>query len=284
MTVNTRVLQLFMAARPDRHFIQIHRTLRLQVIPSLSELKHAQRHQSAAFIADTATLLVWEDEPTRLLERAEYIQDALMKMSWKPEPAEEGATEKGAKKPFVKIEEYDETTEEESGVEDKPRETVLWQCIYESITFALVIICIGLGWRRVAVEHVVDPNWMRLLFLVVVPAQIWLGLVSILPTLRHRNADERSFSSKPSSVISLRYSALSGRWRRTPNTILEKRPAVFTATLSVLYPMSPSKCPYTRKVSAPSLNPRFVPSSRLFLPTNSREVQPISSSTTMVCS
>lgn len=177
MTVNTRVLQLFMGARSDQHFIQIHRTLRLQVIPSLTHLVHAQRHQSAAFIADTATLLVWEDEPTRLLERAEYIQDALMQMSWKSEPAEESTVEKDSKKPFVQIEEYDDVTEEEAA-EEGPRKTVLWQCIYEGATIGLLVSCIGFGWRWVAVQHIQDPNWMRLLFLFVVPAQIWLALVS----------------------------------------------------------------------------------------------------------
>lgn len=174
MTVNTRVLQLFMSARPDRNFIQIHRTLRLQVIPTLSELKHAQRHQSAAFIADTATLLVWEDEPTRLLERAEYIQDALMTMSWKPEPAEEG-TEKDPKKPFVKIEEYDDVPEEEAA-EEGPRKTMLWQCIYEAATLALVIACLGTGWRWIVIEQIQDPNPMRYLFILAFPAQLWLAL------------------------------------------------------------------------------------------------------------
>lgn len=177
MTVNTRVLQLFMSARPDEHFIQIHRTLRLQVVPDIAALPHCQRHQSAAFISDTATLLVWEDEPTRLLERAEYIQDALMKMSWKPEAAEEGEEKGDGKKPFVQIEEYDEMTEEEAGMEEKPRETVLWQCIYESATIALVVACLGAGWRWIAIEHIQDPNWLRLAFIVVLPAQMWLALV-----------------------------------------------------------------------------------------------------------
>ena len=164
-----------MDARPDEHFIQIHRTLRLQVVPDTPGLQYCQRHQSAAFIADTGTLLVWEDEPTRLLERAEYIQDALMKMSWKPEPEEEGAP-KDTKKPFVKIEEYEEPTEEEAAVDEAPRKTMLWQCVYEAVTIALVIGCIGSGWRWVAVEHIQDPNWMRLLFIVVLPAQAWLAL------------------------------------------------------------------------------------------------------------
>lgn len=177
MTVNTRVLQLFMDARPDEHFIQIHRTLRLQVVPNIEGLRHCQRHQSAAFVSDTATLLVWEDEPTRLLERAEYIQDALMKMSWKPEPEEEGAEKKDTKKPFVQIEEYEEPTEDEAGTEEHPRKTVLLQCIYESATLALVFAAIGAGWRWVAIEQIQDPNWARLAFVAVVPAQFWLALV-----------------------------------------------------------------------------------------------------------
>jgi hypothetical protein len=178
MTVNTRVLQLFMAARPDENFIQIHRTLRLQVVPDMSSLPFCQRHQSAAFISNTATLVVWEDEPTRLLERAEYIQDALMKMSWKPE-AVEGEEEKGdGKKPFVQIEEYDDAASAEEAVDERPRETVLWQTIYEAATIALVVICLGAGWRWVAIEQIQDPNWLRLLFIIVIPAQAWLALVS----------------------------------------------------------------------------------------------------------
>jgi hypothetical protein len=272
MTVNTRVLQLFMAARPDRHFIQIHRTLRLQVVPSLSELKHAQRHQSAAFIADSATLLVWEDEPTRLLERAEYIQDALMKMSWKPEPAEEGAI-KDTKKPFVQIEEYNDV-DQEAGLEEKPREIVLWQCIYEGATIALVMAAIGAGWRAVAVEMIQDPNWLRLAFIVVVPAQLWLALV----------ANENSSSSKPSLATSLNWWGLSDRWRGTLSTTPERLLAAYNATRSALCLILRSKCLSTRKVSALSLSPLFVPSSRPSPRTNCRVAQPTSLSTMMVCS
>ncbi|KAJ4352796.1 hypothetical protein N0V95_003958 [Ascochyta clinopodiicola] len=176
MTVNTQVLELFVSSRADEHFIQIHRTLRLQVVPNIAALPHCQRHQSAAFISDTATLLVWEDEPTRLIERAEYIQDALMKMSWKTEPVEGEEEKGGGKKPFVQIEEYDEMTEEEAGMDEKPRETVLWQSIYEAATIALLIGCIGLGWRWIAIQHIQDPKWIRLAFILVVPAQMWLGL------------------------------------------------------------------------------------------------------------
>jgi hypothetical protein len=185
MTVNTRVLQLFMHARPDEHYIQIHASLRLQVIPSIEALANCQRHQSAAFIASSATLLVWEDEPARLLERAEYIQDALMKMSWRSDEPEEEVNEKGdGKRPFVEIEEYAEATQEEEAAEaEKPRETVLWQTIYTGMTITLIIAALGAGWRAIAVEHVQDPKWIRLAFIAVLPAQFWLALVSLVSSL-----------------------------------------------------------------------------------------------------
>jgi cation transport ATPase len=183
MTVNTRVLQLFMHARPEEHYIQIHSSLRLQVIPSIEALAHCQRHQSAAFIASSATLIVWEDEPARLLERAEYIQDALMKMSWKSDDVEDEVNEKGdGKRPFVEIEEYAQAThEEEAGEAEKPRATMLWQSIYTAITMAAVITALGSGWRLVAIEQSQDLQWIRLAFIVAVPAQLWLGLVSLIP-------------------------------------------------------------------------------------------------------
>jgi len=178
MTVNTRVLQLFMHARPDEHYIQIHASLRLQVIPNIESLANCQRHQSAAFIASSATLLVWEDEPARLLERAEYIQDALMKMSWRSDEPEDETNEKGdGKRPFVEIEEYTEATQEEEAAEaEKPRETVLWQAIYTAMTIALIISALGTGWRAIAIEHYQDPNWIRLAFIAALPAQLWLAL------------------------------------------------------------------------------------------------------------
>lgn len=284
MTVNTRVLQLFMAARPDEHFIQIHRTLRLQVVPDIAALPHCQRHQSAAFISDTATLLVWEDEPTRLLERAEYIQDALMKMSWKSEPVE-GEEEKGdGKKPFVQIEEYDEVTEEEAGMEEKPRETVLWQCIYEGATIALVISAIGTGWRWIAIEHVQDPQWTRLLFILCIPPQIWLALVGrVISNAKDNCTNNHSFSFKPSLVISLNYVVLSDRWRETLSTTLERHPVASTATHLVPYLMSPSRCPSIKRVFGLSLNQQFAPSSRLSPHTSSRVAQPTSSLMTTAC-
>lgn len=185
MTVNTRLLQLFMHARPEEHYIQIHASLRLQVIPNIEALPHCQRHQSAAFIASNSTLIVWEDEPARLIERAEYIQDALMKMSWKNEDQEGETDEKGdGKRPFVEIEEY-ESREEEAAEAEKPRELVLWQTIYSGMTLTLVISALGAGWRLIAIEHVQDPNWIRLAFAAALPAQIWLSLVCQTSTINH---------------------------------------------------------------------------------------------------
>ena len=103
-----------------------------------------------------------------------------MKMSWKPQPAEEGAEEKGdGKKPFVNIEEYDDEPTEEEGQDDKPREMVLWQSIYVALTLTLVVAALGSGWRKVAIEIIRDPNWIRLAFIAVFLPQFVLALVCI---------------------------------------------------------------------------------------------------------
>ena len=71
MTVNTRVIKLILATN-DLPYVELTPGLRLQVIPSMSDLSICQKHQSAAFVAKEQLLIVWEDDPKRLLERAKY--------------------------------------------------------------------------------------------------------------------------------------------------------------------------------------------------------------------
>ena len=64
---------------------------------------------------------------------------------------------------------------------EKPRRIVLIQPILTGITLFLIIAALGSGWRELVVELVVDKSWLRLAFLLVVPLQIWLGLVRHFP-------------------------------------------------------------------------------------------------------
>lgn len=173
MTVNTRVIKLILA-RTDLPYVELTAGLRLQVIPSITDLPHCQKHQSAAFVASQQMLVVWEDDPKRLLERANYIQETLMKMIWGNQYAYPEENEK--KDPFVGIsaaEEGDIDVKEE----EKPRRIVLIQALLTAATLILIIASIGGGWRNVAIELIVDTNYIRLAFVLCVLPQIWLGLV-----------------------------------------------------------------------------------------------------------
>jgi hypothetical protein len=208
-----------------------------------------------------------------------------MKMSWKPDPEEEAAKEKAdGKKPFVQIEEYDEPLEEES-MEEQARPIVLWQCVYETLTIILLMAIIATGWRKVTIEMLTDPNWIRLAFIVVVPAQMWLALVSdTFARVTSSHTNQYSSFVKLLSVTLLKSLVPLATWKKTRSTIPERRLAVSIGIHSALCPTSLFKCLCTRRVFALSLSPLFAPSSRPCPPTNSRAALPTFSLTTTVCS
>ena len=174
MTVNTRVIKLLLT-RTDLSYVQITPGLRLQVIPDIEALPFCQKHQSAAFVASKQLLIVWEDDPKKLLERASYIQDTLMKMIWGTALAEGPEGEK--KGAIIDIEALD-AIEEAPGVPEKSRRIVLTQAVLSAATLILVIAAMGSGWRQIAIEIVVDRNWVRIAFAACIVPQIWLSLVS----------------------------------------------------------------------------------------------------------
>ena len=67
MTVNTRVIKILLHLPTICTYVEIQPGLRLQVLPDMSYLPRCQKHQFAAFIADRGILVVWEDEPKKLL-------------------------------------------------------------------------------------------------------------------------------------------------------------------------------------------------------------------------
>ncbi|PVH93198.1 hypothetical protein DM02DRAFT_244090 [Periconia macrospinosa] len=173
MTVNTRVIKLLLA-RTDKPWVQINQGLRLQIIPDISALPHCQKYQSAAFVASSKLLLVWEDDPKRLLDRAQYIQDNLMRMIWGNDQVYiEGET--GNQTDALAREDWRQVLED--GPETpKERPMTLIQAWCSAATLTLVITVLGCGWRQVAMEISIDRNFLRLLFALVTVPQIWLAL------------------------------------------------------------------------------------------------------------
>lgn len=171
MTVNTRVIKLFLHNN-QRPYVPLKNGLRLQVLPNVSYLPRCQKHQFAAFIADRGLLVVWDDEPRHLLDRAHKIEKALMEMIWDDDMGDEKKTAD------VDINEVrsDDGDVAELGEFEKPRPMILWQSILCAATLTLSIFCLGLGFRKLAIQTFVDGSYIRLALVLVSPLQFWLGL------------------------------------------------------------------------------------------------------------
>ncbi len=180
MTVNTRVIKLFLR-RQDLSYVPLQDGLRLQILPDITHLPRCQKHHFAAFINDAAILVVWDDEPKNLLERAKSIQQQLMDMIWQESSPYQTEKSPGKVSHGFSVTELALDSEEgdisREDLAEKPRRTVLIQPVLTGITLAMIIAALGSGWRQIAVELVVDKSWLRLAFLIVVPLQIWLALV-----------------------------------------------------------------------------------------------------------
>jgi hypothetical protein len=217
MTVNTRVIRILLHAN-QMPFVEIQEGLRIQVLPDMSYLPRCQKHQFAAFIADRGVLVVWDDDPKKILARVERLETALMKMIW----GNEGAyPEEDEKKEEIEITEEELDIDLENPGESKPRRIKLMQAVISAWSIGLTIGVIGLGWRQIAVELMVDKNWIRLAFILAFVPQFWLALVGVhvcskkmhsdstpvlLPMFGYgyRAADRSCFSDPPEHEVLLR--------------------------------------------------------------------------------
>ena len=148
---------------------------RLQVLPDISSLPSCQKHHFAAFIQSPGYMVVWDDDPTKIVARTKSIEQqiaatfmALLRNNrekYEPE-AEKNMT--------ITEQEVDNPSME--AAEESPRRVVLIHAIISACTLALLFSAIGGGWRQIAIETLIDKTVLRLALIVVVPLQLWLGL------------------------------------------------------------------------------------------------------------
>ncbi|KAH8691764.1 glycosyl transferase family group 2-domain-containing protein [Phaeosphaeriaceae sp. PMI808] len=150
-------------------------TLNVHVlIRELNALPHCQKNQSAAFIASHETLVVWEDDPVRLLNRAQGIQDSLVKMIWGSELSQSEEASHGENIAFD-VSKLDPAPDQ-GDRRESPRRIILWQATYTSVAVCMLIAAIGSGYRKIAIQQLHEPNWFRLFFIAALPGQVWLSL------------------------------------------------------------------------------------------------------------
>lgn len=172
MTVNSRVVKAFLDMSPDAVDVPLMNGLRIQILPSIEYLPRARKHQFAAFIAADGLLVVWDDDPMHLMDRAKGIQHELMELVWKPnnEQGDEGEKNGGMGTGEVEI-------DEESGqIIPEKRPVHLQNTILVSLTLVLITVSLGSAWRELAIEVKVDGYYVRLALVALAPVQIFFTL------------------------------------------------------------------------------------------------------------
>lgn len=172
MTVNTRVIKLFLT-RHNADYVPLSNGLRLQVLPTLEYLPRCQKHHNGAFIQDKLMLVVWDDDPKNLLQRARGFEESLMALIW---GGGEAALDekKSANVSMVDLGQNPDDLEDPYSSDFRP--TMLITAFQVALTLALMISTLGLGWRALAQQIAIDGTFLRLALIACVPAQMFVSL------------------------------------------------------------------------------------------------------------
>lgn len=174
MTVNSRIIKTFLQRSPHAIDVPLPNGLRVQILPTLTDLPSARKNQSAAFIASEHLLVVWDDEALNILPRAKAIEKELMDLVWQTGAADDLEENEEKKGPAI-VEAY---LDEETGVYVSSRPTNIQNSVLVGVTLLIITVMLGAGFREIAIEIAVDRGWQRLAFLSLTPVQIFFTLVS----------------------------------------------------------------------------------------------------------
>jgi hypothetical protein len=177
LTVNSRVIQTFIEWSPNATDVPLGNGLRVQVLPCVDDLPKARKNQCAAFLAAESLLIVWDDDPTNVVERATAIENELMNLVWQTgEPVDPEASDTEKAPPVVETELDLEVGE--AAPEKRP--TNIFNAIQVAITILIIWTLLALGYKQLAFQVLVDKSWIRLAFIIMTPVLIFFSLVSFL--------------------------------------------------------------------------------------------------------
>jgi len=167
ITLRSKVVETAFRLMDSTDRVTLRSGLELQVLPSLRDIKLAQRHQCAAFIHDESYILVWDDSPTKLLERAADLEHQLVDIAWFT------ATGCDLKPPSTHDSDAGSLLELGYVVDRRPTyiNSVICAC-----TLALSLLVVGLGMKVLAHESTLDHTYARLAAIAFTPIQFLLAL------------------------------------------------------------------------------------------------------------
>ena len=181
ISIKDRVVTVLLS-QPDLLYIPIQDNLRLQIVPDVEYIPKCQRSQGAAFCKNQDMLVVWGDSVDATEQRADkYLKQMVEVFS------QGFGTHNEKEKDTVMVKEmamdgsedaYSGDLDTEDNFQEPRRKIVLIQSVLSALTLLLVVAAIGSGLRQIAIEIGVDHSYIRLAFVIAVPFQIWLALVS----------------------------------------------------------------------------------------------------------
>jgi len=147
------------------------------VLPSVDDLPKARKNQCAAFLATELLLVVWDDDPTKVVERATAIENELMELVWKAGEAADAVKGSDPEKSMV-INENEVDVEANHTAPTQERPTNILNAFQVALTIMLIVTMLSFGYKELAFQLLVDKGWWRLAFLVLTPVLIFFSLVS----------------------------------------------------------------------------------------------------------
>lgn len=113
MTVSTPVIKRF----STRSVVALPGGQHVQVLPSIEYLPKCQKYQSAAFISDRGMLVIWNDDPTAIIEQAQRMERDLLAMIWRADAGDDLPAKSKKFSSTVVIDEVPSETSSQDGVE-----------------------------------------------------------------------------------------------------------------------------------------------------------------------
>jgi len=177
MTVKSPIFEPFLLWSENAVDVPITNSLRIQILPTIEDLFRARRHQYAAFIASEDMLVVWDDDATKLFNRAKSIEDDLLRFVSQADlnPEEKNPFNKQA--PAVEVSQVDE----ELGINpmtNQDRPVVYFDAFLVGCSACLLMVLLGLGYAEIVQEVLVLKSYISAALLIMTPVDIFLSLVS----------------------------------------------------------------------------------------------------------
>ncbi|KAL2162602.1 hypothetical protein VTH06DRAFT_6438 [Thermothelomyces fergusii] len=190
MTVNTPVVRALLdsiISKTELDYVPLPDGLRVQVLRTMTDLPRGQLHHFAAFVEDVRLLVVWDDEPERLLDRAQHLEAKFIEIIWGSggggggiegaldEDAAAGGGIKGEDGAGAAVRDLDPGQLEEALAEEKRPVRLESSCMV-ALTLILWIVCPALGWRWLAYQSAVDGTYLRFALLAACPVQMFVSM------------------------------------------------------------------------------------------------------------